>query len=268
MHRYRVGLIEGSWENFTPPIQGGVFRVRNEFEEDEGYNSASSEEKIDGEETLNNGLRRRANTTSASGRDALLSPESYTAGRVQHEVDTDIAKYPSLDESTQRNIALKFEALHERVRSEGYYDCRFREYGKEMIRYAALFALFAFTLQRGWYFVSACFLGLFWHQIMFTAHDAGHRGITHDFNTDTLIGIFIADVCCGLSLGWWKSSHNVHHLVTNHPVSIYLCRPRTMPRAVVLVFKSFANHHCVVGTRPGHSKRAFVRHFAIVLQLH
>lgn len=52
---------------------------------------------------------------------------------------------------------------------------------------------------------------------MFTAHDAGHRGITHNFVADTLIAIFVADFCCGLSIGWWKSSHDVHHLVTNHP---------------------------------------------------
>jgi delta8-fatty-acid desaturase len=54
---------------------------------------------------------------------------------------------------------------------------------------------------------------------MFTAHDAGHRAITHIFWIDTLIGLFIADLCCGLSIGWWKSSHNVHHLITNQPVS-------------------------------------------------
>ena len=54
---------------------------------------------------------------------------------------------------------------------------------------------------------------------MFTAHDAGHLAITSHFVTDTLIGMFIADFCCGLSIGWWKSSHNVHHLVTNYPVS-------------------------------------------------
>jgi delta8-fatty-acid desaturase len=52
---------------------------------------------------------------------------------------------------------------------------------------------------------------------MFTAHDAGHRGITGNFVTDTLIGIFIGDFCSGLSLGWWKSSHNVHHLIPNMP---------------------------------------------------
>lgn len=52
---------------------------------------------------------------------------------------------------------------------------------------------------------------------MFTAHDAGHRGITGDFVKDTLIGAFVADFVCGLSIGWWKSSHNVHHLITNMP---------------------------------------------------
>lgn len=52
---------------------------------------------------------------------------------------------------------------------------------------------------------------------MFTAHDAGHRGISGNFIIDTLIGAFVADFCCGLSIGWWKSSHNVHHLITNMP---------------------------------------------------
>lgn len=52
---------------------------------------------------------------------------------------------------------------------------------------------------------------------MFVAHDAGHRGITGDFFIDTIIGAFVGDFCNGLSIGWWKSSHNVHHLVTNMP---------------------------------------------------
>lgn len=46
------------------------------------------------------------------------------------------------------------------------------------------------------------------------------RAITHNFVFDTAIGLFIADFCCGLSLGWWKSSHNVHHLITNMPVCL------------------------------------------------
>ena len=52
---------------------------------------------------------------------------------------------------------------------------------------------------------------------MFTAHDAAHCGVTANFTIDTLIAAFVADFCCGLSIGWWKSSHNVHHLITNDP---------------------------------------------------
>ncbi|KAF6011502.1 hypothetical protein HII13_001963 [Brettanomyces bruxellensis] len=35
---------------------------------------------------------------------------------------------------------------------------------------------------------------------------------------DNIIGTIIADWIGGLSLGWWKRNHNVHHLITNDPV--------------------------------------------------
>ncbi|CAF9904326.1 MAG: hypothetical protein ALECFALPRED_007498 [Alectoria fallacina] len=146
-----------------------------------------------------------------------LSPKDYTSYVVQKGIDDNVRDNPSLDAETQRAITLKYQTLHQRVKDEGFYDCHYLEYGKELLRYALLFSLFFTFLRAGWYLTSACFLGLFWHQIMFTAHDAGHRGISHNFVVDTVIGIFIADLCCGLSMGWWKSSHNVHHLVTNHP---------------------------------------------------
>lgn len=70
---------------------------------------------------------------------------------------------------------------------------------------------------------------------MFTVHDAGHRAITKNFVVDTLIGLFIADFGCGLSMGWWKSSHNVHHLITNQPVRV------SAPSAPLLTGSSLAN---------------------------
>jgi delta8-fatty-acid desaturase len=136
---------------------------------------------------------------------------------MQAEVDKGLAAYPSPDVETQCLVAERFKALNQRVHDEGYYRCNYINYAKEMCRYTALFTGFLVALRSGWYFTSAGFLGFFWQQIMFTAHDAGHRGITGKFLPDTLIGIFIADFCCGLSIGWWKSSHNVHHLVTNSP---------------------------------------------------
>ncbi|KAF2470512.1 delta 8-(E)-sphingolipid desaturase [Lindgomyces ingoldianus] len=142
---------------------------------------------------------------------------AYATTMEQKEIAEGILDYPSLDEETQQSIRLHYRALHQEIINRGLYQCRYSEYGKESIRYAVLFCAFLYLLLTGWYLTSAIFLGLFWQQIMFTAHDAGHRGITGNFVIDTLIGAFIADFCCGLSIGWWKSSHNVHHLITNMP---------------------------------------------------
>jgi len=61
------------------------------------------------------------------------------------------------------------------------------------------------------------FLGLLWHQLTFTAHDLGHNGVTHNWVIDRILGVVIADLIGGLSIGWWVDNHNIHHLVTNHP---------------------------------------------------
>lgn len=199
MSAYRIGRIAGQWANLRPPIRGGVFRTL-EHGRDEG---------------------QQGTTTHVSTLDALscstLDRDRHILDAMDAERERGLAEYPSLDLDTQSSISARFRALHQRVYDEGFYRCDYANYAHEAVRYVTLFALFVGSLQAEWYCSSALFLGCFWQQIMFTAHDAGHRGITQRFVTDTLIGIFIADFCCGLSIGWWKSSHNVHHLVTNAP---------------------------------------------------
>lgn len=157
----------------------------------------------------------------------------YAAELEEKEIADGLRENPSVDAETQRQILMDYRDLHEQIKAEGLYKCNYSAYGYESIRYVTLFAAFAYLLYIKWYLTSALFLGLFWvswfvvlfdtladalqQQIMFTAHDAGHRGISGNFVIDTLIGAFIADFCCGLSIGWWKSSHNVHHLITNMP---------------------------------------------------
>ncbi|MCJ1363001.1 hypothetical protein MMC16_002107 [Acarospora aff. strigata] len=255
MNKYRIGriAIDEPWVNFTPPIRGGIFRSitshdSSSSEDDDDSRSVNSSSSLDYssatsvEDAATRDVYRRPSTAakprlaksasaslSSQSRDdktkGLLSssnqqlqcPTSYTTSVEQKEIDRDLEHYPSLDPATQRNITVKYQQLHQRVKDEGFYDCRYSEYGKEFLRYSTFFALFIIALRAEWYMTSAVLLGLFWHQIMFSAHDAGHMGITHRFVPDTLIGMFVADFCCGLSIGWWKSSHNVHHLVTNHP---------------------------------------------------
>ncbi|KAG6008461.1 hypothetical protein E4U21_004483 [Claviceps maximensis] len=187
--------------------QGAALRVRTGFpaSDDSSCTSSVSEDKVD------------VADSATEGAQLALNPEQWTEWAIQEGRNVDLREYPSVDTAVQQEIASKYRLLHKRVQDAGLYQCPYIEYGKEMARYTTLFAGFVVALRAEWYMTSAICLGLFWHQIMFTAHDAGHRAITANFTVDTLIGLFIADFCCGLSMGWWKSSHNVHHLVTNQP---------------------------------------------------
>ncbi|KAK4156438.1 hypothetical protein C8A00DRAFT_30725 [Chaetomidium leptoderma] len=133
------------------------------------------------------------------------------------EIKLDLSKYPSPDPATQDAIVAKYRLLHERVKAEGLYDCNYAAYAVEAARYTLLLSLMLLFLRWQWYVASAFFLGCLWHQLVFVVHDAGHMGITHRFQVDTVIGILIADFLGGLSIGWWKRNHNVHHIVTNSP---------------------------------------------------
>ncbi|GME48471.1 fatty acid/sphingolipid desaturase [Neofusicoccum parvum] len=257
MKAYRIGRVQLPWTNLEPPIRAGpsAHRKTPELVVDE-EDSASSADVDDADSVFSAkpdplsssnssvgisdseldpvkdayrdeaGVRRRNVTSAPTSAGAKttepfptenLSRATYTAAMEQKEIADGIRNYPSLDAETQQAIRSEYEALHKLIQEQGLYDCPYGEYGKEMIRYSVLFAAFFYFLRIEWYLTSAVFLGLFWQQIMFTAHDAGHRGITGNFVIDTVIGAFIADFCCGLSIGWWKSSHNVHHLITNMP---------------------------------------------------
>lgn len=184
-----------------------------------------------------------------------MTKAEWTEACMQGDIDRSVSEYPSLNPLVQADIVQKYRELHQKIRNAGLYECPYLDYGKEMARYTTLFVSSMVALHYEWYMTSAVFLGVFWHQIMFTAHDAGHGAITHNFSFDTLIGLFIADFCCGLSMGWWKSSHNVHHLITNHPVS-----------------NTNSDSYCVVsnlgpGARPGYSEYPPIRHLPVLLQV-
>ena len=225
-----------------PPIQGGKFRTYEESENEEGLleipsgqdtDSALSSadqspifEPADAPATL---IRKRnvGNVPRVSSSSSMSSIEledvptipkmSVLDARTQQEIDLDKAKYPSLDPQTQANIVEKYRDLEKRIDAEGLYQCRYSSYGIEALRYTFLFVSFLYLLRSGWYITSAIPLGCLWHQLAFTVHDAGHMGITHNFQVDTVIGMLLADYMGGLSVCWWKYNHNVHHLVTNSP---------------------------------------------------
>jgi len=57
-------------------------------------------------------------------------------------------------------------------------------------------------------------MGVFWQQLAGVGHDLGHSGVTHNFHLDHKIGSVLTSLM-GLSVCWWKSDHNTHHIVCN-----------------------------------------------------
>lgn len=235
-----MGRIQGRWTNFLPPIQGGKFRrydpkvneplLVEEVEEESEDSSLSSQsasrpsspifELPEGNSTVKG--RSSSTTTSLSSspppESTAKEPEPrFLDARTQEEIILDASRYPSLNAATQDDIVEKYRALNRRIEAEGLYQCNYFAYLVELSRYVLFVGLCIYALLHGWYGTAGLFLGILWQQLVFTAHDAGHMGITHGFHTDTVIGIIIADFIGGLSLGWWKRNHNVHHIVTNSP---------------------------------------------------
>lgn len=236
MRKFKIGTFEGRWNNFLPPIQGGKFRpYEDEPEEDAPSDHSESSE---GSTAPPSPLFEPADTDEATSRrrrpyidssvssvssvssialdpDQSLSEPTFFDTRTKQEILLDSAKYPALDPVSQDEIVRKYRVLYHRLWKEGLFNCNYYAYAVECTRYSLLFALFLTFLHYSLYIPSSICLGLFWHQLAFTVHDAGHMGITHNFQVDTCLGIFIADYLGGLSVGWWKRNHNVHHIVTN-----------------------------------------------------
>jgi len=199
MKYFTIGQIDEEWINFIPPIQGGTFELEPE---DEGIvieDSSSEDYSIDAQVYVRN------------------PPAQVIPAHITPDLPPELDQFPPLDSKVQHQITLKYRELEERLWRDGYYECHYSRYLPEIYRYTALGVLAYITLRLQWYYTSAVFLGLMWHQLVFTVHDAGHMGITHDPVIDTFIGAFIASYIGGLSVGWWKKNHNVHHIVTNHP---------------------------------------------------
>lgn len=64
--------------------------------------------------------------------------------------------------------------------------------------------------------LGAAFMACMWQQMAFVGHDLGHNSVTHDRKTDYLYGLMAGPLLTGISIGWWKNSHNTHHVATNH----------------------------------------------------
>ncbi|KIO24699.1 hypothetical protein M407DRAFT_8823 [Tulasnella calospora MUT 4182] len=209
---FAVGKIDldkkVGWEPLVPPVQQGWLRQGGEWHREA---SAVRNETPSSEPTAVSYMK-------APSEILLVAKERTETSETGPTLECITPPPVTLSAAQQADHARAYRELHARITAAGLYQTRYLAgYGPEVLRYTFGAVLAYETYQRGWYLLSAFLMGLVWHQLTFFAHDLGHMGVTHNWVIDRLLGILVANLCGGLSIGWWVDNHNIHHLVTNHP---------------------------------------------------
>ncbi|RKP12913.1 fatty acid desaturase-domain-containing protein [Piptocephalis cylindrospora] len=132
-----------------------------------------------------------------------------------------IGEYIS-SELEHQDLSESYRALYAKIDRLGYLDMPYTGYTSDLIRIPILFitAISLLIMAPNSIFaqiVSASCMGMGWQQASFVAHDLGHSSVSLNRRRDQIIGISFGNFIGGVSLGWWKHNHNVHHIITNHP---------------------------------------------------
>ncbi|CAB9512542.1 Bifunctional delta 6-fatty acyl acetylenase/desaturase [Seminavis robusta] len=129
----------------------------------------------------------------------------YLIGQV-----TDVPVYPHVQD---------FRDIRQELLRKGLFETNPVFYYKMYAWYATLFfSSLYLTLKcqsTAAHMLGAAFMGMFWQQLAGWGHDMGHSSITHNCQYDNFVGSTLGCAILGFGVGWWKRSHNTHHVVCN-----------------------------------------------------
>lgn len=178
---------------------------------------------------------RRTRKVGTLVQDLTETVSTRTAGLNQSDND----KEKEQENKMKKQKALKrreaiskdFDDLNEKLVREGWYEAKPLYYWTTIIRIAALLLTGIYLMR--WsqksenvdeysqfttgaaLTIGSMLIGFYFQNVAFSGHDAGHGSITGSFASDKVIGIIIGNLLTGIDMGWWKSSHYVHHSATN-----------------------------------------------------
>ena len=136
--------------------------------------------------------------------------------KLPHFVIGDVKDAPEVSE-----LVRDFRELGEHFEKMGYYHVSPWYYVGKVVWvfsiFAAVLGLVFRTDSVAAHMVAAVLLGMFWQQFAFVGHDCGHMSArTHarDHIDVPKLGALVT-FFNGISVAWWKATHNVHHAVPN-----------------------------------------------------
>jgi fatty acid desaturase len=72
-------------------------------------------------------------------------------------------------------------------------------------------AVFVVIGNSWWTLAAAAYFAVVFAQLGFLGHDAGHQQVFTSRRRNDRLGLFLSNVCIGLSYSWWIDKHNRHH---------------------------------------------------------
>ena len=109
-------------------------------------------------------------------------------------------------------MTIEFRELKQTFRRLGLYENH--SYGWIYFRVFFCLMLSIFLIDYSILCSAICF-GCYVQQIAFIGHDAGHDSVFREKKWNQYLGYLVGNVCSGIAMRWWNSTHRVHHVVSN-----------------------------------------------------
>lgn len=178
----------------------------------------------------------------------LLSGEDatdlfYSTHRLPGAASAALATLPRASRPTrtvkcETRLMRDFRRLDRELEQRGLYEPQPLAYAP---RAAALAALLFVSAHSASWLCSALAFALFLQQCAFIGHDAGHNTVLRTRRGNALLGVLVGNACTGISMAWWKSTHNVHHAMTNS----LDCDPDVQHAPVLAMHAAYLDPHPV-----------------------
>jgi len=116
-------------------------------------------------------------------------------------------------------VSMDYRRLHSEFSKAGMFEKK----GHGVIYSLCFVALLLFTCVYGvlccdgfWvHMFSGGLLGFLWMQVAYLGHDSGHYQIMTTRGFNKFVQILTGNCLTGISIAWWKWTHNAHHVSCN-----------------------------------------------------
>ncbi|CAD7698558.1 unnamed protein product [Ostreobium quekettii] len=151
----------------------------------------------------------------SGGRDVTEPFQAYHPDWVAKTMKRfEVGRMESSRRGTLPGPTVMYTKLFAEIKSAGLLETDYGFYVRTGAWLSFLFALAWGLVLSGRWVLGAVTIGIFWQQASFVGHDAGHNSITHNRKTDGNIAL-VVNAFIGVGMSWWKSSHNIHHILVN-----------------------------------------------------